>query len=131
LLLADYAPATVERLRTLVPEADVSRHDLLSDPPLRADAHLFHRIDTELTDAEWREALRRFEHETVLVVATEVATLWRLVQELLLRARSRRLTRAGWLRTRGAFEALWLETHDAEPIRLNDLEAWALTPRRP
>jgi hypothetical protein len=50
---------------------------------------------------------------------------------LLLRIRSRRLTRAGWLRTRYAFEALWRDTHDAQPLRLYDLEGWALTPRRP
>jgi hypothetical protein len=130
LLLGDYAPETVERLRTLLPEAEVQRHDLLRDPPFAADVHLFHRVDTELTNAEWREALRRFEHETVLVVATEIATPRRLLQELLLRARSRHLTRAGWLRTRDAFEALWLGTHVATPLRLPDLEAWSLEPRR-
>ena len=85
LLLADYAPETVERLRELFPAAEVYRHDLLADPPLPADVHLFHRVDTELTDDEWREALRRFAGERVLVVATEVATSRRLVQELLLR----------------------------------------------
>jgi hypothetical protein len=66
---------------------------------------------------------------TILVVATEIATPRRLARELMLRARNRHLTRAGWLRTRGAFETLWSGTHDAEPIRLYDLEGWALTPR--
>jgi hypothetical protein len=129
LVLTDYAPETVVRLGSLFPEAEVVRHDLLADPPLSANAHLFHRVDTELTDAEWHSTLHRFEHETVLVVATEVATTRRLVQELLLRAHRRRLTRAGWLRTRAAFEALWAETHDAAPLTLHDLEGWALTPR--
>ena len=110
------------------PEAEVQRHDLLGDPPLPAGAHLFHRVDTELTDAEWREALRRFERETVLVVATEIATPRRLLQELLLRLRSRRLSRAGWLRTRDSFDALWAVTHVATPFRLPDLEAWTLEP---
>jgi hypothetical protein len=130
LLLADYAPETVERLRALFPRGEVVRHDLLVDPPLTADAHLFHRIDTELSDEQWAEVLRRFARETVLVVATDVATARSFAQELLLRARSRRLTRAGWLRNRSAFEALWSETHDATPLRLHDLEGWALTPRR-
>jgi hypothetical protein len=49
---------------------------------------------------------------------------------LLLRTRSRRLTRAGWLRNRSAFEGLWSDTHGAAPLRLHDLEGWALTPRR-
>ena len=129
LLLAEYAPATVELLRGLFPDAEVHRHDLLADPPLPADAHVLHRVDTELTDREWYEAMRRFAGARVLVVATEVATPRRLLQELLLRVRGRGLTRAGWLRTRDAFEALWSETHDAEPLRLHDLDGWALTPR--
>lgn len=130
LLLADYAPRTLERLEALFPGVEVQRHDLLSDGPLPADAHLFHRIDTELSDEEWRDLLRRFSTATILVVATEVATARRLLSELLLRVRRRRLSRAGWLRTRDAFEALWQETHDAEPLRVHDLDGWALTPRR-
>jgi hypothetical protein len=129
LLLAEYAPETFERLRQLFPDAEVHRHDLLADPPLPADAHLFHRVDTELTNIEWREALRRFAGERVLVVATEIATPRRLLGELLLRLGSRNLSRAGWLRTRGAFEALWRETHNALPLGLYDLHGWALTPR--
>jgi hypothetical protein len=129
LALTDYGPATVERLRALFSAAEVVRHDLLRDAPLDADAHLFHRIDTELTDEEWRQVLDRFASETILVVATEVATTARLVQELLLRTRNRHLTRAGWLRTRGSFEALWRGTHDAKPLRLHDLDGWVLTPR--
>jgi hypothetical protein len=129
LLLAEYAPETVELLRRLFPETEIHRHDLLADPPLPADAHLFHRVDTELTNPEWRETLRHFAGERVLVVATEVATPKRLLLELLLRLQSRNLSRAGWLRTRDAFEALWRETHDAQPLRLHDLDGWALTPR--
>jgi len=131
LLLTEYAPETVERLQTLFPGTEVHPHDLLHDPPLKADAHLFHRVDTELTDKEWRKTFRRFANERVLVVATEVATPRHLVRELLLHVRSRRLTRAGWLRTRGSFEALWRDTHEAQPLRLHDLEGWDLTPRRP
>jgi muconolactone delta-isomerase len=65
----------------------------------------------------------------VIVAATEVATARRLVSEVLLRIRRRHATRAGWLRTRDSFEALWRETHEAEPLRLYDLDGWALTPR--
>jgi hypothetical protein len=129
LALTEYGPETVERLRALFPEAEVVWHDLLRDAPLDADAHLFHRVDSELTDEEWREVLRRFAGETILVVATEVATPGRLGRELLLRAGSRRLTRAGWLRTRGSFESLWRPTHHAEQLRLHDLDGWVLTPR--
>ena len=130
LLLAEYAPQTLERLKTLFPGVEVHRHDLLRDGPLPADAHLFHRIDTELSDEEWRNVFQRFSAATILVVATEVATPRRLLSEFLLRVRRRRLSRAGWIRTRDAFEALWRETHNAEPLRLHDLDGWALTPRR-
>jgi hypothetical protein len=131
LMLTDYTAETVERLRRLFPQARVERHDLRTDPPLDADMQLFHRIDTELTNAEWRDLLRRFERERILVVATEIAGLERLARELLARLQNRRLTRAGWLRTRDAFEALWEPTHEAAPLDLYDLEGWLLEPRRP
>jgi hypothetical protein len=131
LSLAEYAPKTLERLRELFPGVEIHRHDLLHDPPLPADVHLFHRVDTELSDAQWHETLQRFARVTVLVAATEVATPRRLASELLLRIRSRHAARAGWLRTRCAFEALWRDTHDARPLRLHDLNGWALTSRRP
>jgi hypothetical protein len=130
LLLTDYAPQTVERLRTLFPAADVREYDLLREPPLDADAHLLHRVDTELTNDEWRELLRRFADEALVVVATEVATLPRLGAELLGRVRRRGLSRAGWLRTRDAFEALWEPTHDALTVDFYDLAGWVLEPRR-
>jgi hypothetical protein len=129
MVLTDYGPETVERLGALLPDVEVVHHDLLRDPPLDADIHLFHRIDTELTDEQWRGVLKRFDAKTILVVATEIATPRRLARELMLRARNRHLTRAGWLRTRSSFETLWSGTHDAEPIRLYDLDGWALTPR--
>jgi hypothetical protein len=131
LSLTDYAPETVTRLRELFPGATVESHDVRTDPPLEADLHLFHRIDTELTNGEWRQVLRRFDAQTILVVATEVADLDRVARELVGRLRNRRLTRAGWLRTREAFEALWPPTHEATPMRLYDLDAWLLEPRTP
>jgi hypothetical protein len=131
LLVTDYAPQTVERLRGFFPAAEVRQHDLIRDGPLEADAHLLHRVDTELTDDEWRALLRRFAAETVVVVVTEVATLPRLGAELLGRVRRRGLSRAGWLRTRDAFEALWKPTHAAVAVDFNDLQGWVLEPRPP
>jgi hypothetical protein len=130
LRLTDYAPETVERVRELLPEVEVTRHDLLQDPPLAADLHLFHRIDTELTNREWRQVFGRFAPVPILIVATEVADLGRLLAEVRMRLRSDGASRAGWLRTRGAFEALWRRTHVGTPLRFHDLEAWSLEPRR-
>ena len=129
LTLTDYGPETVERLRQLFPEANVEQHDLREDPPLAADIHLFHRIDTEFTNREWRDLLRRFQRESILVVATEIADLERVARELVGRFRNRHLTQAGWLRTRDAFDALWRPTHAATPLRLHDLDGWLLEPR--
>src|SRR5437762_1389255 len=89
------------------------------------------RVDAELTDDEWRDLLARFEQERVVVVATEVATLPRLAAEVLGRVRRRGLSRAGWLRTRDAFEALWEPTHSAEAVDFHDLHGWVLEPQRP
>jgi hypothetical protein len=130
LVLTDYAPATVSRVRELFPDAEVLGHNLLTDPPVVADLHLFHRIDTEFTNREWRRILERFAALPVLVVATEVIDLRRVVAELWAMRHGRSTTRAGWIRTRGAFEALWRPTHAATPLRFHDLEAWALEPPR-
>jgi hypothetical protein len=129
LLLTDYAPETVERLRELFPGADVRRHDLLRDPPLDAEAHLFHRIDTELPNGEWRAVLRRFAAATIVLVATEVAGTRRIAAEVRHRLHNRHVTRAGWIRNRAAFEALFRPTHEARPITFNDLDGWVLEPR--
>jgi hypothetical protein len=130
LVLTDYAPATVERLAGLFPEADVRTHDLLSDEPLDADIHLFHRIDTELTNDQWHTVMRRFARVPILLVATEIADLKRIAAEF--RGwwyKRHSSTRAGVLRTAGAFEALWRPTHRATRLRFNDLDAWHLEPR--
>jgi hypothetical protein len=131
LKLTDYAPETAERLASVLPEMEVARHDLLADPPLAVDAHLFHRIDTEFTNRQWREILRRFRDTRVLIVATEIIDLRRVLAEVRQWPRKRHATRAGWIRTRDTFEALWRSTHDAEHLHLGDLEGWALTPRLP
>jgi hypothetical protein len=128
LVLTDYAPETVERLRS-VTDLEVVRHDLLSDPPLDADLHLFHRIDTELTNRQWRAVMKGFRDVTVLVAATEIIGLGRVVAELRGRLRRSKRTRAGWMRTRPAFESLWSPTHDAEAVELGDLHGWLLRPR--
>ena len=126
LTITDYAPETVQRLRSLFAEVEVRHHDLRSDGPLGADVHLLHRIDSELSDEEWLGLLARFRGERLLVVATEVAEVRRVLLELLLRVRRPGASRAGWLRTRDAFEGLWQPTHDARPIRIVDLWGWDL-----
>ena len=104
------------------------RHDLLRDAPLDGDLHLFHRVDTELDNEQWRGVYGRFAGEPVLVVATEVMPASEIPRQLLGAIRSRNLTHAGWTRTRGAFEALWRPTHRGTHVGFGDLEGWVLEP---
>jgi hypothetical protein len=127
LLIGEYAPATVERLRDVFPEAEIHLHDLLRDPPLEADWHLFNRIDTEFTNSQWRQLLKRFGENRILVVATELIDLRDAWRELRIGMR-RGTTHSGHVRNRAAFEALWRRTHQAEPVDLAGLQGWVLTP---
>ena len=127
--LTEYAPQTLERLRELFPNREVVRHDLLVDPPLGAELHLFHRIDTELSNHQWRTVMENFARCELLVVATEIIDGRRAAAAVRARIRNPRVTNAGWLRNRAAFEALWRPTHNLERLRFGDLHAWYLVPR--
>jgi hypothetical protein len=129
LVITDYAPATVARLTKLFREAEVCQHDLLSDEPIHAEAHLFGRVDTEFSDRQWRSIFRRFSDRRILLVATEVIDLQRATAALRLRQTDPNATWAGFIRNRAAFEALWRSTHRSQQLRFGDLKGWALEPR--
>jgi hypothetical protein len=131
IVVTDYAPATVERLRSVFPEVETYRHDLLADLPLDGDMHMFHRIDTEFTNRQMRAVLQRFRERRVLLVAAEIADLRRVITELraLPYNLRRRSSRAGVMRTAGAFEALWRGTHQGNRLQLHNFAAWSLEPR--
>ena len=130
LVLTDYAPETVQTLRNVVPTAAVVQHDLLHDPPLGGDLHLFHRIDTEFDNRQFRAVLRRFAAVRVLVIATGTITVSEGLREVAYRFRNRNVSKAGWRRTRATFDTLWRHTHDARALTFHDLPAWDLRPRR-
>jgi hypothetical protein len=128
--MTDYGPATTARLGGVFPAVEVRRHDLRRDDPIESDVHLFHRIDTELDNHEWRAVFERFRHAEILLVATEVLDVRALAFELYGRiAKLGRASRAGFVRNRAAFEALWRSTHVGDPLEMHDLHAWALSPR--
>jgi hypothetical protein len=129
LTLTDYAPETLERLQRLVPEAETRPHNLLSDPPLAGDVHLFHRIDTELDNHQWRGVYERFAGRTIVVVATEVVSGTEIPRRLWMTFRRHGHTRAGWSRNASAFKWLWRRTHRGTHVDLLDLEGWLLDPR--
>jgi len=130
MVMTEYAPQTLERLRLLFAGREVVRHDLEKESPLDVDLHLFHRIDTELSNRQWHTVMRNFEGVRVLLVATEVIGGRRAAAAIRLRLLNRQVTNAGWLRNRAAFESLWRQTHNAQPLRFGDLHAWHLTPKR-
>jgi len=127
LRVTEYAPGTVQLLRSYFPGA-VLQHDLLADDPDDVDVHLFHRIDTEFSNAEMRQLMSKFANATVMVVATKLLT-WREITYELRQRRDPNATRAGVYRSRAAFEALWKPTHDAERAGFADLDGWVLRPR--
>jgi hypothetical protein len=129
LAVTEYASATVERLRRVFPEASVLEHDLLRGAPVGAEVHLFHRIDTELDNSNWKAVFERFAEERVLFL-TQPASGRLLFAELRKSIVTRHTTEAGFVRNRAALEALWSETHVATgPFPVGDILAWALEPR--
>jgi hypothetical protein len=130
LVVTEFAPATVDRLAVLFPEAEVIRHDLRVGAPVPlVDVHLLQRVDTELDDPGFEDLLQRFSSVRLIVLATELLGLRPLLREAFTLVRGGS-TRAGLVRSRGAFEALWRETHTARPLAVHDLSGWLLEPRR-
>jgi len=127
LVIGEYAPATVEKLRHVFPEAEVHQQDLLLDDPFETDHHLLHRVDTDFTNEQWKEILARFAREKVLVVVSTILDWSQVMTENAVRDRGG--TFCGTLRNRRAFEALWRPTHRATQMQFHDLQAWSLEPR--
>jgi hypothetical protein len=128
--VTDYAPATIERLRPIFPEAECVVHDLSADPPLAADLHLFHRIDTEFDNRRWRQVFARFADVPIVFVAAGQVGMRGALAEVR-KGRRPGASRAGWVRTRAALEALWRRTHRSRPVDVGDLPAWELEPKVP
>lgn len=129
LVITDFTPRTIDRLAAIFPEAEVRRHDLCADAPIPADVHLFHRIDTEFTNGDWRTLFSRFGKEEILFVAGGLVG-WRQAARAKFRMRhDQNASDAGWVRTRAALESLWRGTHNATPVALTGIAAWHLTPR--
>lgn len=128
LVCTDYAPRTVERLGALFREAEIVRHDLSRDDPLEADLHLLHRVDTELSDDEWRTVFPRFRTPALYVPA--MLLTWRTAaKELARRVRLPQATRAGYVRTEDALRVLWRPSHRDERLAVGDLTGFLLIPR--
>ena len=121
----DYAPRATERLGQLFPEAAVVLHDLAIDDPVAADLHLMYRIDMELDTQAWRRVFARFA-EPVLVVPVLLLGFEQLIRELARRLLKPRSSRAGWMRSEDALQALWVDTHNHTSVTIADMPAFLL-----
>ncbi len=128
LVCTDFTPRTVGRLRSLFPEAEVVEHDLRTDPPRDVDLHLMHRIDAELAGAGWKAVFPRY-REPILLVPALLLTWVDAAKEVARRVRKPRSARAGYFRNEEALRDLWAETHEDEPLRIGELDAFLLTRR--
>lgn len=136
LVCSDFAPRTVEALRQNFGECDDMRlFDIRDDDwPQDVDMHLLYRVDTELDDSEWRstfEAMRRAEVRYVLFVPAQPLSLpvWlrEVAKGLLYRARDKRFTFAGYMRTTDHIKTLWLEKYVVkQQVLLGGLEGFLL-----
>lgn len=118
LICSEFSPQVVDRLRKVFLECErVDCHDFTQAgwprPPGRP-LYLLNRVDTELTDEQWSAVFSRLHAEGVqdiLMVATSFLTPRVLACELKRHLMSwvigRRLTFAGYLRTKSAFMDLW------------------------
>jgi hypothetical protein len=124
----DFAPRSVARLARLFPEATVVLHDLVGDAPLAADLHLLHRVDTELSSAEWRAVFPRF-GAPVLVVPVLLLGWREAAKALVRRVRHPGAARAGYLRSEDALRDLWAASHEDERVTVGGAPAFLLRRR--
>lgn len=128
LVCTDFTPRALGRLRELFPEAEVQQHDLLTGGPLEADLHLFHRIDSELSNRQWRSVLPRF-HEPILLVATQLLEWPALRRELGVGRSPGTASAAGYVRTEAGLRSFWRRSHRDRKLEIGSLAGFLLTPR--
>jgi hypothetical protein len=116
LTVTEYAPETVKRLHDLF--ARVTTYDLRNGPLPGFDLHVLHRVDTELSNRQWRRYFDRINAPHLMVFSgfVDLADLRREVSLL-----RRHATKAGWVRTRSAFR-LMLRGLNVEWVSIGDLE---------
>ncbi len=134
LTCTEYSPKVVERLKRVFEEADeVTEFDITSSPWSRfrpGSLVLFNRLDTELDDRQWREVFRNTASsgvKDILMVATGFLTPRTLLAEIWSRVvgliKRRRLTFAGYTRTKARFCELW-QPHF---VQANEIQIGSLT----
>ena len=128
LTCTDFAPETVERLRTLFDGVELVQSDLREVKTLpQADLHLMHRLDQELSRDEWHRVFASLE-APVLFVPSEILTPVVAVKELARRILRPRAANAGLFRNEAALRDLWSAWFDDRRVAVGDEAAFLLTP---
>jgi hypothetical protein len=130
---SDFTPRTIERLKKVFIEADeIVLFDMLSgtwDNGGSNCIHMFHRVDTEFDDRQWRDIFKRMSRagiEHVLFIPSEYLTVKRIVVQkikyFLYSWTGRKMTFSGFLRTKERFVSLVSEFYDiVQVVKVGDL----------
>jgi hypothetical protein len=136
--ISDFAPKTVERLRTYFGAgAQISQFDLkLGDfATMAGGTVLLNKVDFELSDAEWRTTARRMaaaEIKRILFIPCEILGWKRALVESVHRLQRRLAVGncpifAGYVRNRHALEALFQGAfRRTRVLPLDSVELWVL-----
>jgi hypothetical protein len=128
LTCTDFAPDTIERLRLLFEGVELVRSDLRDVASLpRADLHLMHRLDQELSREEWHRVFAGL-GTAVLFVPSEILTPVAAIKELARRVLRPRATSAGLFRNEAALRDLWSPWFDDRRVAVADEAGFLLTP---
>ena len=138
---SDFAPKSVERLKTVFPEADnIAVFDMLKEqwPTVKNDSLcLLHRVDAEFNDLEWEKIFDKIKCagiQNVLFIPCEVLTagavLKKKVKYLIFSVLRRKMTFAGFIRTQKRFISLMEKSfYIKEIITIHDVKGFWLTPK--
>jgi hypothetical protein len=94
----------------------------------RANLHLMHRLDQELSREEWHRVFASLE-APVLFVPSEILTPVAVAKELVRRVLRPRATSAGLFRNEAALRDLWSPWFDDRRVAVGDEAGFLLTPR--
>lgn len=117
LVVTDWSPKAVERLKKVFSSVTVEQFDMLSGTWSRYKGTLVlaHRVDTEFDNKQWNSIFSNMSNqgvEYVLFVPSAFLTfrIYKNEKKTLLRCLLKRsaLTFAGWLRTKDTFLGLWI-----------------------
>lgn len=135
---SDYAPKTIERLREVFKEADkIIQFDILKDEWINDGPtclYLFHRIDTEFDDRQWRMIFKRAANANVqyiLFIPSEFLTFRRFIRQkiklFLSRLLRKKISFFGYLRTREQFKTFFYKNYEVEQVySIGDLQGFLL-----